>query len=45
MIRAIFGFLILLHGLIHLMGFLKAFHLADIEQLTLPISKPDPVRS
>jgi hypothetical protein len=30
----------LLHGLIHLMGFAKAFQLAEIEQLTLSISKP-----
>ena len=40
MIRAIFALLLLLHGLIHLMGFVKAFQLADIEQLTLSISKP-----
>ncbi len=32
-------FLILLHGLIHLLGFAKAFSLAPIEQLQLPISK------
>lgn len=32
--------LALLHGLIHFMGFLKAFKLAEISQLTLPISKP-----
>jgi hypothetical protein len=29
-----------LHGLIHLMGFLKGFNLAKIEQLKVPISKP-----
>lgn len=40
MIRAFFVLLLLLHGFIHLTGFLKAFHLAEIEQLTLPISKP-----
>ena len=28
-----------IHGLIHLMGFTKAFQLAEIDQLTLPISK------
>lgn len=28
------------HGLIHLMGFVKAFELAEIKALTLPISKP-----
>lgn len=32
-------FLILLHGLIHLLGFTKAFSLAPVEQLQLPISK------
>jgi hypothetical protein len=32
--------LLTLHGLIHLMGFLKAFGLADLAQLTMPISKP-----
>ena len=30
--------IILLHGLIHLMGFAKAFNLAEINELTLPIS-------
>lgn len=34
-----FIFVTLLHGLIHLMGFAKAFQLMDIEQLTVPISK------
>jgi len=28
------------HGLIHLMGFVKAFHLAEIKDLTEPVSKP-----
>jgi hypothetical protein len=28
-----------LHGLIHLMGFVKAFELAEISELTLPISR------
>lgn len=37
--RIIFLVILLLHGLIHLMGFTKAFQLAEIEQLTLPISK------
>jgi len=31
--------LISLHGLIHLLGFAKAFELAHINQLSLPISK------
>ncbi len=39
MVRAIFIFLILLHGLIHFMGFAKAFKYADIQALTQPISK------
>ena len=38
--RWIFISILLLHGLIHLMGFAKAFDLAEIPQLTLPISKP-----
>ncbi len=37
--RTIFIIFIALHGLIHLMGFVKAFHLAEISQLTQPISK------
>lgn len=37
--RIIFLIILFLHGLIHLMGFAKAFQLAEIEQLTLPISK------
>lgn len=37
--RAIFLFLLLVHGLIHLTGFAKAFKLADIPQLTLPITR------
>jgi len=40
MIRYILFSLLLLHGLIHLMGFAKAFQLAEISQLSQPISKP-----
>lgn len=40
MLRFIFTFIILIHGLIHLMGFAKAFQLAEISQLTQAISKP-----
>ncbi len=40
MLRYLFAFILLVHGLIHLMGFVKAFKLADIQQLTQPISKP-----
>lgn len=36
----LFGGLLLLHGLIHLMGFAKAFGYAELPQLTQPISKP-----
>jgi hypothetical protein len=39
MIRAIFIAILLLHGLIHLMGFAKAFGYAELPQLTRPISR------
>ena len=39
MMKYIFLALIFLHGAIHLMGFAKAFKLAQIEQLTTDISK------
>lgn len=35
----LFIFVALLHGCIHILGFLKAFKLGNISQLTLPISK------
>lgn len=38
--RILFLIIVLIHGLIHLMGFAKAFHLSEIQQLKLPISKP-----
>jgi len=38
--RTIFGFLLLIHGFIHLTGFVKAFELADISRLNRGISKP-----
>lgn len=38
--KYVFASLLLLHGLIHLMGFAKAFHFAEISQLTQPIGKP-----
>jgi hypothetical protein len=38
--RLAFVLLMFVHGLIHLMGFLKAFGLAELPQLTLPISRP-----
>jgi hypothetical protein len=34
------AFIIAVHGLIHLMGVAKAFGLAELPQLTLPISRP-----
>lgn len=37
--RYFFAFILLIHGLIHLMGFVKAFKYAEISQLTQPISK------
>lgn len=40
MMRTLFGLLLILHGLIHVMGFVKAFNIAEIEQFTLSISKP-----
>ena len=36
----IFFFIVIIHALIHLLGFLKAFQLAEINQLTQNISKP-----
>ena len=39
MIRISLLLILFIHGLIHLMGFTKAFQLAEIDQLTLPISK------
>jgi len=38
--KYLFPFLIVVHGLIHLMGFLKAFGFAQIKQLTKEISNP-----
>lgn len=38
--KYIFLFILLIHGLIHLVGFAKAFQLATIENIVSPISKP-----
>lgn len=38
--RTAFALLIFVHGSIHLLGFLKAFHLAEIPQLTQQITAP-----
>ncbi|WP_276974379.1 DUF6544 family protein [Flavobacterium filum] len=40
MLRIIFLLLLTFHGLIHLMGFAKAFQYAEMKQLTIAISKP-----
>lgn len=39
--RTIFLIIVLLHGLVHLLGFVKAFGFKEIKELTLPISKPE----
>lgn len=38
--KTAFLILVLLHGLIHLLGFVKGFELREVKELTLPISKP-----
>lgn len=38
--RVLFAVILLVHGLIHLMGFAKAFKLADVPQLSGNFSKP-----
>jgi len=40
MLRVLFAFLVLIHAGIHLLGFVKAFNLAEVNQLTQSISKP-----
>jgi hypothetical protein len=40
MIRGVFLLILGVHGLIHLLGFAKAFGLADLPQLAQPISRP-----
>ena len=39
MLRFVFIAILLLHGLIHLLGFVKGFKLAEVSQLMMPISK------
>lgn len=39
MARIVFIIILAIHGLIHVLGFLKAFNYADIKELTLPISR------
>jgi hypothetical protein len=38
--RIAFSLLLTFHGVIHIMGFAKAFGLASLEQLQIPISRP-----
>lgn len=38
--RYLFLLLMFIHGLIHFMGFVKAFGYAELKNLTIPISKP-----
>lgn len=38
--RIVFLLVVLFHGLIHLLGFIKGFGLKEIRELTLPVSKP-----
>lgn len=38
--KVTFIIIVFLHGLIHIMGFLKAFQIKEIKELSLPISKP-----
>ena len=40
MLRYLFVFIVFIHGLIHLLGFLKAFNLSEVSQLTQSISRP-----
>lgn len=40
MLKYLFAFIVLIHGLIHFMGFAKAFNYGNITQLTKDISKP-----
>ena len=40
MLRLAFVALVVVHGLIHLMGFAKSFGLAELAQLTQPIARP-----
>ncbi len=38
--KALFLIIVFLHGLIHLLGFVKGFGIKEVKELTLPISKP-----
>lgn len=38
--KYLFGIIVFLHGLIHILGFVKGFELKEVKELTTPISKP-----
>lgn len=38
--KIIFLIIVLIHGLIHVLGFVKGFEIKEVKELTLPISKP-----
>jgi hypothetical protein len=40
MLKSLFAFVTIAHGLIHLLGFVKSYKLADVSQLSQEISKP-----
>lgn len=40
MTKTIFSIILLIHGLIHFLGFLKAFEIGNVTQLTVGISRP-----
>lgn len=40
MLKLLFALFVVLHGLIHILGFVKAFQLAEVSQLTQSIAKP-----
>lgn len=39
MLRLLFTAFLIMHGLLHVLGFLKAFRLKEVTQLTMPISR------
>jgi len=39
MLRILFSIIVAVHALIHIMGFVKAFNITEIKELTVPISK------
>lgn len=40
MLQYLFAALVFLHGLIHLVGYTKAFRYSELKNITVPISKP-----